>query len=149
LDTDYALAGFGVPDVDDAALGGEVGFLFLAAGAEMELRDPDFEVGADGHVETRAKRGATAAEIFARSFFFEVVAAGIASADFERQADGNPTFRARFRRQRVGFLSPLGRAGALAHRRARRIVPHSPAPPAECAPHAQYDEARRHSPRRA
>jgi len=149
LHTDYAFAGFGVADVDYAALGGEVGFLFLAAGAEMELRDPDFEVGADGHVETRAKRGATSAEIFAGSFFFEVVAAGIASADFERQADGNPTFRARFRRQRAVFLSPLGRAGALAHRRARRIVPHSPAPPAQCAPHARYAEARHHFPHRA
>ena len=118
LHADHVLAGFGVADVDHAALGGEVGFFFLAAGAEMELGDPDFEVGADGHVETRAKRRATAAEIFAGSFFFEVVAAGIASADFERQADGKPTFRARFRRQRAGFLSPLGGAGALAHRRA-------------------------------
>jgi hypothetical protein len=61
LDTDYAFAGFGVTDVDYAALGGEVGsFLFLAACTEMELRNPDFEVGADDHVEARAKRRATA-----------------------------------------------------------------------------------------
>jgi hypothetical protein len=98
LDADHVLTGFGVADVDHAALGGEVGFFFLAAGAEMELRNPDLEVGANGHVETRAKRGATSAEIFAGSFFFEVVAARVASADFERQADGKPTFGARFRR---------------------------------------------------
>ena len=84
LHTDYAFAGFAVADVDYAALGGEVGFLFFATRAEMGLRNPDFEVGADGHVETGAKGGAASAEIFAGSFFFEIDPLGIATSDLER-----------------------------------------------------------------
>jgi hypothetical protein len=84
LHTHQALPCFCVANVDDTTLGGEVGFLFFATRTEMGLRNPDFEVGADGHVETGAKGGAASAEIFAGSFFFEIDALGIAPSDFER-----------------------------------------------------------------
>ena len=54
-------AGFGVADVDYAALSGEVGFLFLAARAEMRLWNANFEVGTDGYVKTGNERRATPA----------------------------------------------------------------------------------------
>jgi hypothetical protein len=97
LDTYQALAGLSVAYVDYATLGGEVGFFFFAAGTEMGLRDPNFQVGTDGYVKAGDKCSAAAAEVFAGSFFFEIGAAGVASPDFERQADGDSTFRARFR----------------------------------------------------
>ena len=70
----------------DAALGREINLFFLAARSEMGLRDADLEVGADGYVEVGDECGAAPAEIFAGSFFLEIVAAGIAPTDFERQA---------------------------------------------------------------
>ena len=59
----------------------------------VRKRDANFEVGADGYVEAGYEGGAVAAKIFAGSFFFEEDAAFIASADFERQVDGDSTFR--------------------------------------------------------
>jgi hypothetical protein len=61
LHTYQTFAGFGVADVDDAALGGEVGFFFLATGAEMRLRNANFEVGTDGYVKTGNERCAAPA----------------------------------------------------------------------------------------
>jgi len=61
LDADQAFAGFGVADVHDAALGGEVCFFFFAAGAELRLRNANFEVGTDGDVEAGEKRRAAPA----------------------------------------------------------------------------------------
>lgn len=84
LHAHQALPCFRVANVDNTTLGGEVGFLFFATRAEMGLRNPDFEVGADGHVETGAKGGAAPAEILAGSFFFEIDALGIATSDLER-----------------------------------------------------------------
>src|SRR5712671_3391858 len=102
LDANHAFAvGLRIADVDDAALGGEV--RVGAAGGRgapgtargiVRKRDADFEVGTDGHVEARYEGGAVAAKIFAGSIFFEGEAAGVAAADFERQADGDSTFRA-------------------------------------------------------
>jgi len=51
LDADQAFAGFGVADVDYAALRGEVCFFFLASGAEMRLWNANFEIGTDGNVK--------------------------------------------------------------------------------------------------
>ena len=89
LDAYQALAGLGIANVYDAALGGKVYFFFFAAGSEMGLRDPDFKVGADGHVKAGDEGGAAPAEIFAGGFFFEIGAAGVAASDLEGQADGN------------------------------------------------------------
>jgi len=50
----------------------------------MRKRDADFEVAADGDIETRHEGGSVAAEIFAGSIFFEGQAAGVAPAHFER-----------------------------------------------------------------
>ena len=84
-----------IDDVDDAARSGKVGF--AAARCVVRERNPDFEVGADGNVETRDERGTAAAEIFAGSFFFEDNTAAIAAPNFERQADGDSTLRALLR----------------------------------------------------
>jgi hypothetical protein len=80
-----------VSDVHYAAVRGEVNFV-VAAGV-MAMRDADFEIRADGHVEARDERGPAAAQIFAGSIFFEGDAATVASADFQRQAHGDSTFR--------------------------------------------------------
>ena len=53
------------------------------------------------------KGGATTAEIFAGGFFFEIDAAGVASTNLERQADGDSTLRARLRGGRVAGCSLL------------------------------------------
>lgn len=93
LDADDALIlGVAFGDVDDAAAGGEVGF--FAARDGLGKGDANFEIATDGQVERRNERGAVAADIFAGSFFFEGDAVRIASADFQRQTDGDPTFRA-------------------------------------------------------
>ena len=61
LDADQAFAGFGVADVHNATLGGEICFLFFAAGAELRLWNANFEVGTDGDVKTGDKRRAASA----------------------------------------------------------------------------------------
>jgi hypothetical protein len=48
-----------IHDMNHPALGGEV--CFGAARGVVGKRDADFEIGADGHVETRDERGAAAA----------------------------------------------------------------------------------------
>ena len=93
LDADETLAvGLRVRNMDDAAAGGKI--LLGAPGRIPGQGNMDLEVGADGHVEASDEGGAVAAKIFARSFFFEGDAAGIAAADFERQSNGDSTFRA-------------------------------------------------------
>jgi len=84
-----------IDDVDDAARSGKIGF--AAARRVVRERNPDFEVGADGDVETRDEGGAAAAQIFAGSFFFEDNTAAIAASNFERQADCDSTLRALLR----------------------------------------------------
>jgi len=116
LDANHAFAvGLRIADVDDAALGGEV--RVGAAGGRgapgtargmVRKGDADFEVGTDGHVEARHEGGAVAAKIFAGSIFFEGEAAGVAAADFERQADGDSTFRALPRYDGAGRDHGLG-----------------------------------------
>ncbi len=116
LDADQLFAsGLGVANVDDAALGGEV--RVGAAGGRgapgtargmVRKRDADFEVGTDGHVEARHEGGAVAAKVFAGSIFLEGEAAGVAAADFERQADGDSTFRALPRYDGAGRDHGLG-----------------------------------------
>jgi hypothetical protein len=61
LDADEAFAGFGVADVDDAALGGEVVVFVFASRAGLRERDRDVEVHADGNIEARFEGGAAAA----------------------------------------------------------------------------------------
>ena len=61
LDADQAFAGFGVADVHDAALRGEVRFLFFAAGAKLRLWNANFEVGTDGDVKAGDERRAAPA----------------------------------------------------------------------------------------
>ncbi len=61
LDADQAFAGFGIADVHDAALGGEVCFFFFAAGAELRLWNANFEVGTDGDVKAGDERRAAPA----------------------------------------------------------------------------------------
>jgi hypothetical protein len=61
LHADQAFAGFGVADVHDTTLGGEVCFFFLAAGAKMRLWNTNFEVGTDGHVKAGDERRAAPA----------------------------------------------------------------------------------------
>src|SRR5713226_10254409 len=78
--------------MDDAALRGEV--RFAAPRCVIRRRDADFEIGADGDVETSDERGAVAAKILAGSFFLEGNAARIAAANAHWQANGNSTFRA-------------------------------------------------------
>ena len=113
LDAYQAMAGVRVAHVDYTTLGCEVHFLFFAAGSEMGLRDPDFEVGADRHVKTGDECGAAPAEIFAGGFFFKIGAAGVTASDLEGQADGDSAFRSRFR----------GRRGAA------DLLKHAPGPP--------------------
>src|SRR6267378_3920648 len=116
LDADELFAfGLGLDDVHDAALGGEVrvsaaGERGAAGAARGVLRkgNADFEVGADCDVEMRHEGGSIAAKIFAGSIFFEGEAAGVASADFERQADGDSTFRALPRYRGAGRDHGLG-----------------------------------------
>ena len=79
-------------NVNDAAVGGEVGF--MAPGSVVRERDADLEVGANGDVEAGDESGATAAKIFAGSFLFEDDPVRIAAAHAQRQADGDSTFRA-------------------------------------------------------
>jgi hypothetical protein len=98
LDADELFAlRLGIADVDDATVSFEVSF--AAARGVVGKGDADFEVGADGNVETRDEGGAAAAQIFAGSFFFEDDAALIAAAHAEWQADGDPTFRALTRKR--------------------------------------------------
>ena len=121
-------SGLGIANVDYAAVSGEVclvhsgtrktipvcgapeGFGLAAARAELRQGDADFEVGTDGDVETRHEGGAVAAEIFAGSVFFEGKTVGVEAANFERQADGDSTFRALLRnggaRERDHGLGP-------------------------------------------
>jgi hypothetical protein len=61
LHADQAFAGFGVADVHDAALGGEVRFFFFAAGAELRLWNANLEVGTDGDVKAGDERRAAPA----------------------------------------------------------------------------------------
>ena len=74
----------------------------------MRKRNADFEIGADGDVETRDERGAVAAKIFAGSGFFEGEPAGVAPTHLQRQADGDSTFRALPRYRRAGRDHGLG-----------------------------------------
>jgi hypothetical protein len=61
LHADQAFAGFGVADVHNAALGGEVCFFFFATGAELRLWNANFEVGTDGDVKAGHERRAAPA----------------------------------------------------------------------------------------
>src|SRR5713226_3470361 len=118
LDADEFLAsGLGIGDVDNAAMGGEVRIVISGAHRAVDasrsvLRkgDADFEVGPDRDVETCDEGGAVAAKIFAGGIFFEGETAGIAAADFQRQADSDSTFRALLRtggaRERDHGLGP-------------------------------------------
>lgn len=89
LYADEAFAGFGVADVDDAALGGEVVFFRLASRASLRERDGDVEVHADGYVEARLEGGPATAEIFAGSDLFKSDACNITAAHGDGQAHGN------------------------------------------------------------
>src|ERR1700730_18006564 len=103
--------GLGFRYMDDTAAGGEI--LFGAARGVTGQRNTDLEVGADSHVELGDEGGAVAAKIFAGSIFLEGDSAGIAAADFERQANRNSTFRTLFRRGQTGWdhgpIPPLRR----------------------------------------
>src|SRR2546430_2979779 len=105
--------------MDDTAVSGKVSLVHsgggraisICGGAELfglsaprtvlRKRNSDFQVRADGDVETRDEGGAVAAEIFAGSIFFEGEAVGVAPADFQRQADRDSTFRALLRNGRA------------------------------------------------
>jgi hypothetical protein len=80
LDTDDALAaGQGLSDVDDAALGLEFAF---GTTRDLTLRgDANLKMGTNGDIETRAKCGATAANIFAGGVFFEGETTRVAAAN--------------------------------------------------------------------
>ena len=95
-----------IADVNDAALRGEVGF--PAPRSIVRKGYTDFEVGADGHVKPRDEGGAAAAKIFTGSFFFEHYAAFVASADAQRQAYRDSTFRALTRNRRAQRDHGLG-----------------------------------------
>jgi len=98
LDADHALAvGVGIAHVDYTAMRFEVGL--GAARSVVGKRNADFEIGADGDVESGDERGAATAKIFAGSFFFEDDAAFIAATHTKWQADGDPTFRALTRKR--------------------------------------------------
>ena len=83
--------GLGLSDVHNATAGGEVRIV-VSGGRKaadtpsrvLRKRDADFEVGADGDVETSHEGGSIAAKIFAGRIFFEGVAVGIMAAHFER-----------------------------------------------------------------
>ena len=89
LDADEAFAGFGVANVDNAALSGEVIFLLFAASAGLRKWDGDVEVHADGYVETRLEGSAATAEIFAGGDFLEGDTCGVAAADSDGEAHGD------------------------------------------------------------
>src|ERR1700719_327938 len=116
LDADELFAfGLGLDDVHDAALRGEVRLSATgergaggAARGVLRKGNVDFQVGADGDIETRHEGGSIAAKIFAGSIFFEGEPAGVAAADFERQAHGDSTFRALPRYRRAGRDHGLG-----------------------------------------
>src|SRR5258708_20135313 len=103
----------------NAPLGLEVGF--AAARGITRKRNANLQIGAESHIETRQERRSAAAQIFAGGFFLEGDAASIAAANFERQADGDSTFRPLSRRERAdwhpGLLPPF--------------PPHAP-PPSHC-----------------
>ena len=83
LDADESFAArLGRGNVNDAAVGGKVGF--MTPGGVVRKRDTDLEVEANGDVEARDESGATAAKIFARGFLFEDDAVRIATAHAKR-----------------------------------------------------------------
>jgi hypothetical protein len=69
-----------IHDMDHPALRGEV--RLGTARSVVGKRDADFEIGANGDVETGDERGAAAAEVFAGSVFFEDDAATVATPHF-------------------------------------------------------------------
>ena len=80
MDAYYPFAmGLGIGDVHNAALGRKVGV--VPARSMLRKGDADFEVGADGDVETRHEGGPIAAKIFAGGIFFEGKSTGIAAAN--------------------------------------------------------------------
>jgi hypothetical protein len=79
-----------VGNMHDAALGLEI--RFTAARGKARKRNANLQIGAEGNVESRHKRRSATAQIFAGCFFLEDDAAGVASADFERQAHRDSTF---------------------------------------------------------
>jgi len=89
----FAWAGLRTANVDDLALRREIRLLALASG--LRERNMDLQIGSDGDIETCHEGGATTAQIFAGRFFHKADAAGIASADGERQTDGNAALGAR------------------------------------------------------
>jgi len=120
LDADeFFSPGLAIANMDDTAVSGEVCLVHsgggeaisICGGAELfglsasrtvlRKRNSDFQVRADSDVETRDEGGAVAAEIFAGRVFFEGEAVGVAPPDFERQADGDSTFRALLRNGRA------------------------------------------------
>jgi hypothetical protein len=80
LDAYYAFAvGQGFGDVDYPALRLKVRF---GPTCGIALRgNPDFKIGADGHVEAGTEGGTAAAKIFAGGIFFEGDSTGVAAAD--------------------------------------------------------------------
>ena len=88
--TDDVFAGAGGGGyVNNTALRGKIG---AAAARGVMMGNKNFDVGADGYVEAGDEGRAAAAQIFTGGFFFKVEAATVASADFQRQAHGDPTF---------------------------------------------------------
>ena len=95
LDADeiFARAGLRAADVNDLALGGEVGLLAFAG--RLGKRNIYFQVGTYRDVEARNESSAAAAEIFAGSFLDEGDPTGIPPANGKRQAHGDAALGAR------------------------------------------------------
>jgi hypothetical protein len=74
----------------------------------VRKRDANFQVGANGDVKARYEGSAVAAKIFAGSFFFEEDAVFVAAAKFDREMDGDSTFRALPRYGRAHWDHGLG-----------------------------------------
>jgi hypothetical protein len=107
LDADEAFAvGLLIGNVDDAALGLEIGF--AAARGVARDRNANLQVGADGDIEARKESGSAAAQIFTGSVLFEGDAAGVSATDPEREADGDPTFGSLSRREHAERDHGLG-----------------------------------------
>ena len=107
LDADEAFAvGLLIGDMDDAALGLEIGF--AAARGVARDRNANLQVGADSDIEARKESGSAAAQIFAGSVLLEGDAAGVSATDPEREADGDSTFGSLSRREHAERDHGLG-----------------------------------------
>jgi len=71
----FITVGQGFTDVDDLALGFKVGV--AAADEVILIGNTDFQIAADGYIESGAEGGSAATQIFAGCVFFKAEAASV------------------------------------------------------------------------